>query len=297
MKRLPIFLFIVTGSMVGPRVAIGEEVIGAKKAKVYHTHPNEGAATKKINDDNKVKFESVKAAKAQGRRLCKICLDLDEKGSLNDRVAERDKNKKPRRKSGEPFKPDNNSLLHHEQATIKNVFSDTTLVLEDGQKVCLWGVVCPAQGQPDHPEAMSLLEQRVKGESVEYAWDGSVVSPSRDRFGRLRVYILLDDLQKDVGMELISQGLAWVDRDTECGRSNVYLQFEEKAWQEGRGVWARLNGAAGKRDVLIGRGGWQYHPLKCEHKQILTAPSTATINEAKARRLSPCDHFKSTGGD
>jgi endonuclease YncB( thermonuclease family) len=274
-----------------------DEIIGAKKGKVFHTHPDECAAAKKISDENKVKFESEKEARDQGRRLCKICLDLDKKGDLNSRVADRDKNKKPRRKSGEPFKPDNNSLLHHEQATVKNVFSNTTLVLEGGQKVCLWGVAVPAPGQSNHKEAMSLLEQRVKGETVEYAWDGSTVAPSCDRFGRLRAYVLLDDLQKDVGMELISQGLAWVDRDTECGRSNVYLQFEEKAWQEWRGVWARLGGAAGKRDVLIGRGGWQYHPLNCEHKQLLTAPSTATINEAKARRLSPCDHFKSSGGD
>jgi endonuclease YncB( thermonuclease family) len=274
-----------------------KEVFGAKKSKVFHTHPDECAAAKKINDENMIKFASEKEARDQGRRLCKICLDLDKKGDLNSRVAERDKNKKPRRKPSDPPRADKSSVLQHEEVQIKRAMPDGTLHLDDGQRVCLWGVACPVAGQPNHKEAMSLLEQRIRGEGLAYGWDGETNAPMRDRFGRLRVYILHDDLQKDVAIELLSKGLAWVDRDTQCGRVEVYLNFEEQAWQEGRGVWARLEGEAGKRDVLIGRGGWQYHPVGCPHHPLLTAPSKATINEAKARRLSPCDHYKTTGSE
>jgi len=44
--------------------------------------------------------------------------------------------------------------------------------------------------------------------------------------------------------------------------------------------------------VVTGRGAIAYHEARCDHVKLLTEPREIELNEARARRLVPCEHFR-----
>ena len=66
--------------------ALVETIIGTKNSKVYHTHPTECSAARRIGSENRITFASVQEAEQSGRRLCKSCAGLDKRPTDDDGV-------------------------------------------------------------------------------------------------------------------------------------------------------------------------------------------------------------------
>ncbi len=114
----------------------------------------------------------------------------------------------------------------------------------------------------------------------------------RDELGRLLVYLSPEPDGRDLGAELLFQGYAWLDRQSAFERRREYVNREEEAWRSGRGIWQPLGSPAGERKVVSGRFAENYHDPKCPHVAHHSGKITLTVNEAKARRLTPCSYFR-----
>ncbi|MBN2563797.1 MAG: thermonuclease family protein [Phycisphaerae bacterium] len=295
-------------------------VMGAKNSKVYHTHPEECSHAKRISEENRVYFDSAEDAEKAGRRLCKRCATLDaargSEGKDGDKV-EPGRETKIKEKAGNGTDGTGQIRLNGKRsggdergkevpareaiaalpefASVTNVLPGGTLELDIGEKVTLLGVVCPREGQSLAEEAAAFIEERTKGHLVRLERD---VAPGpadrRDALGRLLVYVMAEPGGRDLGGELIFQGLGWLDREARSARRQEYARLEEQAWRAARGIWKPLKGAAGKRKVVTGRHAHHYHDPECPHVAHLTGRITLTINEAKARRLPPCRDYRAS---
>jgi len=282
-----------------------QEVIGAKHSKVYHTHPHKCGSAKRINEENIIRFGSIKEAEQAGRRLCKHCAALDRKAEeakakKHKEIDRSTADKKTggarpnRLASSRPTEVAASSPLP-EFARVTAVLVGGTVVLDNGEKAVLLGVACPAEGQPMGKDAADFLREKTEDHTVRITADTSpCVVQQRDELGRLRIYLTLEPDGGDLGAALISRGLAWLDRTAPFSRRVEYLQREETAWRKGRGVWERLAGPAGRREVVTGRHARTYHSPDCPHVQHLTTVMKMTLNEARSRRLVPCSRYRST---
>src|SRR6185369_10638621 len=87
----------------------------------------------------------------------------------------------------------------------------------------------------------------------------------RDSLGRLQVYLFAQPGDRDLGEELLFQGLAWLDHGVGFDRYSRYIaQQDNGAWDK-RGIWKQTNDEIGNSDVVICRHGTNYHPVDCPH--------------------------------
>lgn len=275
-------------SFVGPGLAIALQadlIVGTATGKVYHTHPD-CASLKKIAPENRVTFASVAMAEREGRRLCKTC----EKLLARDSGAA-DKRKQPPKEptATQPGASDATDGGNSTARVVK-VLSGGTLVLDTGEKAMLQGVGIPLKQQEMARECQAAMSERALSQAVGFiSRDGA---PARDVHGRLKVHIIFNPGEPELGAVLISEGLAWAEPEVVFTRIFPYDKAEAEAWEKGKGIWKRLEGPAGQREVLVGRFARNYHPVNCRHEPLLIEPTRITINEAKARRLVPCDRYQ-----
>lgn len=307
MKRvyIPIIALLLWVPLV-TTTARADGIIGAKKSKVYHTHPDECGSAKRIGAANRLRFSSTKEAQAAGRRLCKRCAALDRKAK-----ASRDKGKKnegdhggrdePARPAGRRPPPEPKNPPPHAEAPsippdfvrVSDVLAGGTLVLDTGEKAALIGVVCPQPGQRHARDAVRYLREQTLRRTVRLSYEASpCFARPRDDWGRLLIYAVPEPDGRDLAGELIFQGYAWADPGVRFGRAREYARQEEAAWRAGRGVWARSDGPDGKRTVVTGRFARQYHRPDCRHVSLLTGVTKMTVNEARQRRLVPCSEYR-----
>ncbi|GJQ25915.1 MAG: hypothetical protein HBSAPP02_09470 [Phycisphaerae bacterium] len=310
---------ILLGSLgLFPLVAHAEEgtCYGSKDSKVFHTDAA-CPSGKKIIAENRIPFKSAADAEEQGRRLCRTCerrmaagKAREEKDataplppSPKDEPAHEKKSGRGKNAASQPADRSRNgkstsdgarSLIDPvRQMTVRQVLPGGAMVLDDGEKVHLLGVCCPEDRQPLAAEAVAHIEKLVKSRKCEQSWDGPASRPElRNENGQLLLYVAAGPNRIDLGGELIEKGLAWVDRDRPCTKTDDYLAREHLAWSEGRGIWRRLDGLAGQARVLTGQYARHYHPTDCPHEVHLNEPSEITVNEAKARRLAPCCFYR-----
>jgi endonuclease YncB( thermonuclease family) len=290
-------------ALAAPPVS-GEVIVGTKHSKVYHTQAKCKAAAK-ISEENRVVFKSAREAEREGRRLCRACARLAEKASPEPPEATGTtpppppREKRPpagagrptgtsTRPAGEPG--DGKAEL---RVRVRRVLAGGTLELDGGEKVAMMGVGLPEEGQALGAEAVAAVAREVRGHKVLLTWDPRTGdAPARDQYGRRLVYVRPSEKKPDLGAMLISDGLAWRNRFQRCARGDAYSRLEDEAWSASRGIWKRLDGAAGKTPVVFGQYGEEFHPRGCPHIVHLTAAATITVNEAKARRLTPCQNFR-----
>lgn len=284
----------------------GESVLGTKRGKVYHTHPQGCGSARRIGQANRIWFKSIEEAERAGRRLCKRCQTLDRKAKEAEDAA-----RKARAGSGpsKPKKKDDGARSDRSPtsrpaevrapavlpalARVTAVLTGGTLVLDNGDKATLLGVVCPESGQPRAKSTVKWIREQTDGLVVQLVRDSLPCSVQRrDGLGRGLVYVTLGPQGRDLGAELIRKGYGWLDRGAQFQRRPAYVLDETKAWRSGRGVWRRQSGSAGQEEVLTGRHAWAYHRPGCPHLQHLVSLMRMTLNEAKERRLVPCSRYR-----
>ena len=314
--RYPIIILLVLAAAVPAFAAMADQIIGTKTGKVYHTHPTECSSARRIGADNRITFASVQEAEQSGRRLCKVCADID-KNQSGDKPDAKDKGKsnKPARKEdgksgGKPTdaksegsdqpadpQPTDDPALP-EFARVTGILPGGTIELDNGEKASLLGIICPDPGLPMADDAVRFIKEQTQGRQVKLSRDPAPGAVGYyDDLGRLRVYLTPDPDGRDLGGELLFQGYAWLDRDARFDRRAEYARREEEAWQAKRGIWKPLDGEAGKRQVVTGRHAQSYHEPDCPRVADLTGKLVLTLNEAKARRLPParcCGHRPKT---
>lgn len=301
--------WVFAGPAAAPSVAEG--FYGSANSKVYHSR-RACQSGRKIKLENRVRFSSEDDAKGQGRRLCRFCERMQKKEE------EGDKNQAPQVGKGEPentttptgvrgkgkdrprssVPPDgsinNDSTTAKElpqTGTVKKVFPDGTIELVSGDRVRLLGVGCPRRGQ----DVAGTIKDQTADREVSLVYDPATSHCGhRDGMGRLWAYIQVDPDNRDVGAELIFRGAAWFDRELAFGRRKTYIAREDQAWWAGRGVWKRLEGVDGNRKVVVGRYGSHYYAVGSPWILLLKDPTTITVNEAKSRRLTPCQKVRPT---
>ncbi len=298
-------VFVATVLLATSALAIATllgEVIGAKNSKVYHLYPEECGTAKRINAENIIRFASADEAERAGRRLCKACETLRAKRELNDgkltgepaRSNKKGENSSHPPPASQPFTggvPSGSGVPQFARVTA--VLPGGTVELDIGEKVRLFGVACPAEGQALANETVRFIDEQTRGRTVRLSQDPEAADAApRDSLGRLAVYLTPQPDGRDLGGELIFQGFAWVDREARFDRRAEYARHEEAAWRDHRGIWKPLSGEAGKREVVTGRFAPYYHDAKCPHVPHLTGVVKMTVNEAKNRRLLPCPLYR-----
>lgn len=293
-----------------PTVAAAE-VMGAQKSKVYHTQSDRCGAAKNIASGNRVSFKSAQEAEAEGRRQCKSCARFEAKMKEEtskpkepETPSGEDKKTEPRKsdpesgggdeagqESRQPVGEKNAESGVVEIVKVTRVLPGATLELEDGERVRLSGIGAPINGQPISREAQKKLEKLVKGRKVTVAWANDDES-MRDRYGRRAVFAAIGSDREDIGGTLIQEGLAWVDRSSDFTLLSEYLRREDDAAWGQRGVWKRLKGGHGAAKVIVGKFTREYHSPYCPHATLLIEPATISVNEAKGRRLAPCEFWR-----
>jgi endonuclease YncB( thermonuclease family) len=291
-----------------PALAFADAVIGTKSGKVYHNHPKDCASARRIGDANLTRFASREEAETSGRRQCRVCAKLDQKNK-----AEPDATPPKPTKRGEPRPPENDppparngvpvpppvsttSLPEMVRAT--KVIDAGTIELDTGDKVHLAGIVVPDRAQPLARSAQRFIVEQTRDRLLRATVSATACAPTgRDTLGRWCVSIVPTPDGRDLAGELLFQGYAWIDHTHSSPRSAEYDRLEEAAWRAGRGIWTPLEGAAGQREVIAGRGASAYHDDHCEHLPHLTNVIKMPVNEARARRLVPCGEYRAKGDE
>lgn len=274
-------------------------IVASKSSKVYHNRACSSA--KKLNLDTALRFATEEEAKASGRRLCKVCAEQAAREPKNAPA------QPPVEKSGpasnekgggaapvatsQPAEP---AVVVPVTATIKKVLPGGTLVTETGESLSLIGIVCPQPDQPMVKEMIRFIREQTRGRKVRVRAESS--GARRDSLGRLQVYVFAQPGDRDLGEELLFQGLAWMDHVSGYDRFARYvLQQDQGAW-DGRGIWKQAEDAIGNPDVVICRHGVNYHPIDCPHAAQLAEPRTVKLNQAKERKMTPCVFYRVPGG-
>lgn len=282
------------------KAAPDEGVIGAKRSKVYHSYPKDCSSAKRIGAGNRVRFSSAEEAEKAGRRLCKQCAKLQLKSQRSREKTDgegRDTDARKRRGDGPDHPPSpaddmRPAAAFPEFVRVTETLVGGTLVLDNGEKATLLGVVCPGRKQPHAKDAVRFITEQTRGRTVRIAYDASPCLVRRhDELGRLLVYVTPESNGRDLGGELIFQGYAWLDREVNFGRRAEYGRHEEEAWRSGRGIWKKTEDSV-EEEVVTGRHARHYHRPKCPHTPHMSGHVKMTLSEAKSRRLVPCSEYR-----
>lgn len=273
-----------------PVLAGDLQVVGTENSEVYHTR--ECSACKKINPKRKVAFASESAAQAAGRRKCKYCISLDQKGAgpSAPRPATRTDKSEDKPKRDRPAAPVVAS--RPSRVRIVEVRAGDTLRTDADELIRLVGLSCPDAKSELGGKAIELIEKRIKGKQVELLFDPiHSEREHRDSWRRQLAYVHTTGGQ-DVGEMLLEAGLAWSETQVATERRERYDDVEAEARDRQLGIWAPLTGAAGQRDVILRAADRTYHAPDCGHAEPGATWTHMTVNDAKAAGYHPCARYR-----
>lgn len=123
--------------------------------------------------------------------------------------------------------------------TVRQVIDGDTVRLTTGQRVRLAGLNAPElhdrrrPAEPGAREARQFLQRMVESHTVRLRLE----QPPRDRYGRIRAHLLLDD-GRNVNETLLANGHAHLDlRETVPQYLNQYQAAENRARTREIGIW------------------------------------------------------------
>lgn len=116
-------------------------------------------------------------------------------------------------------------LLISVSAEVKIIDGDT--FLEDSITFRIWGIDAPERGQPWADVATAAITELLRGGKFVYDKRGT-------SYGRTVAIVSVGEM--DVGLMLISMGLAWHDKRYAPKRDD-YEAAMEQAKKERRGIW------------------------------------------------------------
>ncbi|HGP1599998.1 TPA: thermonuclease family protein [Salmonella enterica] len=115
---------------------------------------------------------------------------------------------------------------------VRVIDGDTVVVLAAPAtevRIRLAGIDAPEKGQPFGQRARQFLASRVAGRVVEISGD------RRDRYGRILGTLWADG--RDINAELVCSGMAWAYRVRSPEPNQAYLQCENTAREQKKGLW------------------------------------------------------------
>jgi micrococcal nuclease len=136
------------------------------------------------------------------------------------------------------------------QRVVRVVDGDTVVLNRGGHHVTcrLIGVNTPetvAPGrpvQPGGPEASSYLRGWIEGKTVRVSYEKP--GGSRDRYGRLLVYLWADEGRQMINYTLIERGFGRYERGYPTKYRPFFDAAERKAQADGLGIWAHSSSVA-----------------------------------------------------
>ena len=168
---------------------------------------------------------------------------------------------------------------NRESVIVAHVIDGDTFDLTDGRRVRMLNVNTPEKGEFGSQEAIAYTK-RLENRTVDIEILG------RETYGRLLVRVYAPEY---VNLELVRQGLARTLLVDE-GEVDVFAKAEDKAMQEGRGVWERseeyecLTGEIDKKEEYV------VFDKRCE-----TSLVGWTISDETTRKYTfksdPAEHF------
>ncbi|WP_370608233.1 thermonuclease family protein [Citrobacter meridianamericanus] len=115
---------------------------------------------------------------------------------------------------------------------VRVIDGDTVVVLakkEGTVRVRLSGIDAPENGQPFGQRARQFLASRIAGRVVEISGD------TRDRYDRILGTVWAAG--RDINAELVCGGMAWAYRARSEAQNPAYLQCENAAREQKKGLW------------------------------------------------------------
>lgn len=140
---------------------------------------------------------------------------------------------------------------------VHRVLDGDSVLLADGRRVRLTGIVAPSPSGPGAPLAAAALSYWI-AQAREVQLEICPEQPTDDRASVLG-YLFLDGV--DVQAALLQSGLVRAQTRPPCGleRAHQYAQLEAQAAKAGAGLWAMVSRAPSCRvEGLDGRWVWLY---------------------------------------
>lgn len=179
----------------------------------------------------------------------------------------------------------------------------TVVVLIDGKerRVALMGIDEPAS-EAEHDAARKCLEGLLRGEQVFVLYEAG------SEAGTDPAYLYRAPDRLFVNLELIREGFASVAARPKFEHRELFRQYEQRAKQHGRGLWAAEPGsprtsisttkpAVAKKEptksdnmVCVTRSGKKYHLRSCKH--VAGDSQSLTLEDAVAKGYTPCGQCK-----
>jgi endonuclease YncB( thermonuclease family) len=179
---------------------------------------------------------------------------------------------------------------------VERVVDGDTVILERLGRARLIGVDAPESVKPDHPpelfgrEASEFARSQLTGRSVRVEFDGE----RTDVHGRTLVYLYLAD-GAFFNRELVRQGYAYAYTVFPFHHQRDFLEQEEAARANGRGMWGFKDAALLGRPLRGNTQSRVYHSANCRHYNCRNC--TALLRnrvEAEDRGFRP--HWECIGG-
>lgn len=275
------------------------KIVAADKSEVYHAY--NCAFARKIKPANRVHFRTPAEAERAGRRLCAHCARLSKKTSKpvrkpkaprsKDKAGAGDSNSGSGSSGGPP------TMTRLVRVKIKKALPGGTLLLDGGEKVRLVGVNWPASGQDGARRATRFILDRIRDGGISLQYETLAGGAARrDSLGRMSAYAAFGKDNRDLGAELLTRGLAWVEAGGGFAKRSLYERHEHDAAWSSEGIWKMLSGKAGARRVVIGSHARHYHDPDCPHVPHLTEAKNVRLDEARGRRHPPCPLYRDAKG-
>jgi endonuclease YncB( thermonuclease family) len=133
------------------------------------------------------------------------------------------------------------TVAEHSGTVTEVIDGDTVRVAiqnwqKEEERVRLAAIDTPERGQQWFAESRAALSRMVKGQTVRLQWVDSNL-PQRDQYGRLLVYLFVDD--QNINVEMVRQG--WSPYISKYGEGRYHLDLaraEDEARMAHRGIWA-----------------------------------------------------------
>ena len=121
------------------------------------------------------------------------------------------------------------------QATVAFCYDGDSFRTTDGHEVRILGIDAPEKGEPFAEQARDLAQKMLKGATVRLEADADDFKT--DVYGRTLAYVFVGET--DFSERILDAGLARVYQRSSFRRRTGYLQIEQRARRDRKGIWSQ----------------------------------------------------------